>query len=112
MRKQLMVVVVILIVVFGAIFGGKFYANHRAAVAASHRSFPPTAVSTAVARDEPWSSEGDVVGSLEAVDGTEITAQIAGNITQVAFRSGANVRKGELLVHLDDSNQLALLHAD
>lgn len=112
MRKQLIVVVAILIVVFGAIFGGKFYANHRAAVAASHRSFPPTSVSTAVARDEPWSPEVDAVGSLEAVDGTEITAQIAGNVTQVAFHSGAHVHKGELLVRLDDSSQLALLHAD
>ena len=112
MRKQLIAVVVIVIVVFGAIFGGKFYANHRAAVAASHHSFPPVAVSTAVARDEPWSPEVNVVGSLEAVDGTEVTAQIAGNVTQAAFRSGTNVRKGELLVQLDDSNQLALLHAD
>jgi len=111
MRKQL-IVVLIIIVVFGAIFGGKFYANHRAVVAASHHSFPPIAVSTAVARDEPWSPEVNVVGSLEAVSGTEITAQIAGNVTQIAFRSGAHVHKGELLVRLDDSNQLALLHAD
>ncbi|MGH8115163.1 MAG: efflux RND transporter periplasmic adaptor subunit [Rhodanobacteraceae bacterium] len=112
MRKQLIVVVVILIVVFGAIFGGKFYANHRAAVAASHRSFPPTSVATSIAQDEPWSPEVNAVGSLEAVEGTEITAQIAGNVTRVAFRSGAQVHKGELLVQLDDSSQLALLHAD
>lgn len=112
MRKQLIVVVVILVVVFGAIFGGKFYANHRAAVAASHRSFPPTSVSTTVAHDAPWSPEVNVVGSLEAVDGTEITAQIAGNVTRIAFRSGAPVHEGQLLVSLDDSSQLALLHAD
>ena len=112
MRKQLIVVVVILVVVFGAIFGGKFYANHRAAVAASHHSFPPTSVSTAIAHDAPWSPEVNVVGSLEAVDGTEITAQIAGNVTRIAFRSGARVHAGQLLVSLDDSSQLALLHAD
>lgn len=112
MRKQLIVVVVILVVVFGAIFGGKSYFNHRAAAAASHRSFPPTSVSTAVARDAPWSPEVNVVGSLEAVDGTEITAQIAGNVTRIAFRSGTHVQQGQLLVSLDDSSQLALLHAD
>lgn len=112
MRKQLIVVVVILVVVFGAIFGGKFYANHRAAMTASQRSFPPTSVSTAVARDAPWSPEVNVVGSLEAVDGTEITAQIAGNVTRIAFRSGAHVHEGQLLVSLDDSSQLAVLHAD
>ncbi|MGA9853208.1 MAG: efflux RND transporter periplasmic adaptor subunit [Gammaproteobacteria bacterium] len=112
MRKQLIIVIVALVVLFGGIFGGKMYAKHRAAVAAAHRGFPPTTVSTGVARDEPWSPEVNVVGSLEAVEGTEITAQIAGNVTEVAFRSGGRVHKGQLLVRLDDSSQLALLHAD
>ncbi len=112
MRKQVLAVVVILVVVFGGIFGGKYYADHRAAEAAAHRGFPPVTVSTAAAREASWLPEINVVGSLEAVEGTEITAQIAGNVTQIAFRSGARVRKGDPLVHLDDSNQLAQLHAD
>lgn len=112
MRKQLIIVIVALIVLFGGLFGGKFYAKHRAAAAALHRSFPPIAVSTAVAHTQPWSPEVNVVGSLEAVAGTEITAQIAGNVTEIAFRSGAHVRKGQLLVRLDDSSQRAQLHAD
>jgi membrane fusion protein (multidrug efflux system) len=112
MRKQMLVVVVILVVVFGAIFGGKLYANHRAAVAASQQSYPPAMVATAVARDAPWSPQVHVVGSLKAVAGTEISAQIAGNVVAVAFRSGAPVRKGDVLVRLDDSSQLAQLHAD
>jgi membrane fusion protein (multidrug efflux system) len=110
MRRQSILVVLILIVLFGAIFGAKAYSNRRAA--AAPRSVAPVAVSTAVARIQPWSSEVNVVGSLEAVQGTEITAQIAGNVIQVAFRSGARVRQGDLLVRLDDSSQLALLHAD
>ncbi|MGH8282032.1 MAG: efflux RND transporter periplasmic adaptor subunit, partial [Gammaproteobacteria bacterium] len=112
MRKQLIIVIVALVVLFGGIFGGRYYAEHRAAVAAAHRGFPPTTVSTGVARDESWSPEVNVVGSLEAVQGTEITAQIAGNVTGIAFRSGGRVHKGQLLVRLDDSSQLALLHAD
>ncbi|HEU0276399.1 MAG TPA: efflux RND transporter periplasmic adaptor subunit [Rhodanobacteraceae bacterium] len=112
MRKQLIIVVVLLVLVFGGLFGGKWYAGHRTAVAAAHRSMPPTSVSTAVARIQPWSPETSVVGSLEAVSGTEITAQIAGNVTAIAFRSGARVAKGALLVRLDDSSQMAQLHAD
>lgn len=114
MRKyrQLIVVVVALIVVFGGLFGGKYYANHRAAAANLHRKLAPVSVSTAVARDEPWSPEVNVVGSLEAVEGTEITAQIAGNVTEIAFRSGTQVKRGQLLVRLDDSSQQAQLHAD
>ena len=83
-RKQVLGVVAILVVVFGGLFGAKYYANYRTAVAARHRPAPAVAVSTAVARDMPWSPELNVVGSLQAVEGTEITAQIAGNVTAIA----------------------------
>ncbi len=111
-KKTWLLVILALIVVFGGIFGGKMYANHRAAVAAAHRGIPPVTVSTAMAVDKNWSPYAQAVGSLEAVSGTEITAQIAGNVTNIAFRSGQRVHKGELLVQLDNSTQLAQLHAD
>ncbi len=111
-RKQVLWVVAILIVVFGGLFGTKYYATHRAAVAAQHRAAPAVAVSTAVARNMPWDPELNVVGSLQAVEGTQITAQIAGNVTAIAFRSGEQVKRGQLLARLDDSSQQAQLHAD
>jgi membrane fusion protein (multidrug efflux system) len=111
-HKQVLGMLVILVVVFGGLFGAKYYANHRAAVASQHRTAPTVAVSTAVARDTPWSPELNVVGSLVAVEGTEITAQIAGNVTAIAFHSGEQVKRGQLLVRLDDSSQQAQLHAD
>lgn len=112
MRKQAIVVIIILVGIFGAIFGGKLYASRRAAAAAAHERFAPAAVSTAVAKSASWSPQLTVVGSLEAVSGTEITAQIAGDLTQIDFTSGARVHRGQLLVRLDDSNQLAALHSD
>lgn len=111
-RKQVLGMLAVLVVIFGGLFGAKYYANYRAAVASRHRAAPTVAVSTAVARDAPWSPELNVVGSLEAVEGTEITAQIAGNVTAIAFRSGEQVKRGQLLVRLDDSSQQAQLHAD
>ncbi|HEX7382414.1 MAG TPA: efflux RND transporter periplasmic adaptor subunit [Nevskiaceae bacterium] len=112
MRKSWIVVIVLLIVVFGGIFGGKYYADRRAAQAAAHAHFPPAAVATTVAQEEHWPPEVSAVGSLEAISGTAITAQIAGNITEIAFHSGMRVKKGDLLVKVDDSTQLAKLHAD
>ncbi|MDN5873970.1 MAG: efflux RND transporter periplasmic adaptor subunit, partial [Sinobacteraceae bacterium] len=112
MRKQILVVTIGLIVVFGGIFGGKLYAHHRATAAAANRGHPPTAVATAVAHRASWDRQIKVVGHLTAVKGTEITAQIAGNVTKVAFHSGQQVKRGQLLVRLDDSAQLAVLHTD
>src|SRR5262249_3811987 len=53
-----------------------------------------------------------VVGSLQAVDGVQLTAQIAGNVTSIGFKSGDKVEKGALLVQLDAGTELAQLHAD
>lgn len=110
MHKAWLATGIALVVVFGAIFGTRLYADRRAA--AQPHGQPPVAVATAVASAATWAPQSHVVGSLEAVQGTEITAQIAGNVTEVAFRSGAKVQRGQLLVRLDDSSQLAQLHAD
>lgn len=107
-----LIVIVLLIIVFGAIFGGKAFLQHRAAVAAAHRHFPPTVVSTATAQEQTWSPHASAVATIEAISGTEITAQIAGDITAIGFKSGTPVKRGALLVQVDDSTQVAELHAD
>lgn len=114
MRKAAVWIVgiVALIVLFGAIFGGKAYLNRRSAEEAAARTFPPATVSTAVAEAQRWDQQQRVVATLSAVQGTQITAQIAGNVTKIGFESGRHVKRGDLLVQLDDSSQLAQLHAD
>lgn len=112
MRKAWIIAIVALVVVFGGLFGAKWLMNRRAAAAAANMGPPPMAVATTIAKVAAWDPDVGVVGSLAAVDGTHITAQIAGNITRVAFRPGAHVGRGALLVQLDDSTQRAQLHAD
>lgn len=111
MRTQAVVVVIALVLIFGAIFGGKQHIDRQAALAAAQGA-PVMAVSTSTASTATWSDEARVFGSLQAVAGTSITAQIAGNVTRIAFESGAAVKAGELLLQLDDSSQLAELKAD
>jgi membrane fusion protein (multidrug efflux system) len=112
MNKQVIIVVVLLVLVFGGLFGGRAWVNHRAAVAAAARGTPSTAVSTIQATSVHWTPDVHVVGSLQAEEGVQLTAQIAGNVTAIGFKSGDKVQKGALLVQLDDSIQLAQLHAD
>lgn len=112
MSKQSWSVLLIVTLVFGGLFGGRAWVNHRAAVAAAHRGAPVSTVSTAAAEKQEWMPDVHVVGELQAVEGVELTAQIAGNVTAIAFRSGDRVEKGALLVQLDDSTQLAQLHSD
>jgi membrane fusion protein (multidrug efflux system) len=47
------------------------------------------------------------VGSLRAAESVVLRPEIAGRIARIAFREGVAVRKGQLLIALDDSTQAA-----
>lgn len=109
MRRQWGIAIIALVIVFGGIFAGRWLLGYKDG---GSMGPPAVSVAVAVARKAQWEPDTRVVGSLSAVDGTRITAQIAGNIMAIAFQPGSHVAKGALLVQLDDSSQRAQLHAD
>ena len=72
---------------------------------------PPPAVSTAVAAKERWQRSLGAIGSLRAVDGVTVSTDLAGIVSEIAFRSGSRVKKGDLLVRLDSREEEAQLRA-
>jgi membrane fusion protein, multidrug efflux system len=71
---------------------------------------PPTAVSTEVAIQTSWLPTLDTIGSVVAINGVTISTDLAGIVSQIAFESGAKVHAGDLLLHLDTSQEEAQLH--
>lgn len=59
----------------------------------------PVAVATAVQKDVPIDIQ--VIGNVEAYAGITIKAQVTGLLTQVHFREGDYVKKGDLLFTID-----------
>lgn len=53
--------------------------------------------------------ETQAVGSLRSRQSVLLRPEVSGRITQINFRDGEQVRKGQLLVQLDDQLQLAQL---
>lgn len=71
---------------------------------------PPTAVSTEIAKQTSWQPTLDTIGSVVAINGVTVSTDLAGIVSQIAFQSGAKVHAGDLLVHLDTSQEEAQLH--
>jgi membrane fusion protein, multidrug efflux system len=71
---------------------------------------PPTAVSTEIAKQTSWQPTLDTIGSVVAINGVTVSTDLAGIVSQIAFESGAKVHAGDLLVHLDTSQEEAQLH--
>jgi len=70
---------------------------------------PPESVSTAVAEERPWEGTLTAVGSIVAAKGVTVSNETAGNVTRIAFESGAHVREGEVLVELEANVERAQL---
>jgi membrane fusion protein (multidrug efflux system) len=105
---RLVIVIVFLAAVFGGIFGWKYVQNQRAAAMQSAPQ-PPAVVSSAEAQLEEWRPAILAVGSLTAVNGIEVTTEVAGIVRDIRFESGERVEQGEVLVELESSVDQAAL---
>jgi membrane fusion protein (multidrug efflux system) len=84
-----------------------------AAFSASAQELPAT-ITTIVAHAQPWQDHLEAVGSLRAVRGADLAAEVSGIVDQVAFDSGRDVEAGTVLLRLranDDAAKLAELQA-
>jgi membrane fusion protein, multidrug efflux system len=72
---------------------------------------PPDAVTTIVARQEAWPATLSAIGTMAAVQGVTVSADLPGTIDRIAFDSGRAVRQGEVLAQLDTRQERAQLAA-
>ena len=72
---------------------------------------PPVTVSTDVAKTEARSLRLSGVGTFRAVQGIDIASETSGIVSEIAFESGQEVKKGDLLVRLDTGVEQADLKA-
>lgn len=111
MTKKIILSIVAVVLVLMALAGVK--ALQIGSLIAFGKSYtpPPETVSTAAATEEKWQETIPAVGSISAVQGVKITAEIPGTVDEIKFESGAVVNKGDLLVSLDTTTEEAQLRA-
>lgn len=78
-----------------------YTAHADSAVPAARQTAPATQVDTAEVVHRTVTEWAEFSGRLEAVDRVEIRPQVSGILTQVHFRDGAAVRKGDVLFTID-----------
>jgi membrane fusion protein (multidrug efflux system) len=107
-----MIVMLVVTAAFIAALGFVKFQQIQTAIAQS-ASFqpPPEAVTTIVAKPDAWPSAIVAIGTLAAVQGVTVSADLAGTVDRIAFESGASVKEGDLLVQLDTRQEQAQLAA-
>ena len=70
---------------------------------------PPDAVTTIAAKQEEWPATLNAIGTVAAVQGVTVSADLPGLVDRIGFDSGRTVKKGDELVHLDTRQEEAQL---
>jgi len=113
MAKRMIIMLLIVGLLIGGIFGYKIFQGRMMKKLMSIQ--PPPATVTAIKVEyQPWQPQLKAVGSLRAVRGVDVTCEIAGLVRSLHFKSGDDVKEGQLLVELNadaDRAQLQSLEA-
>jgi membrane fusion protein (multidrug efflux system) len=70
---------------------------------------PPISVAAVQARSQSWQSQIPAIGTLKALQGVELTAEVGGTVTSVQFESGEKLRLNQPIIELDSSVEQASL---
>lgn len=111
MLKRMFVMLVLTALVLGGVFGFQAFKASMIQKVMASMADPPQTVSTVVAGTQQWQSQLEAVGSLRAVNGANLSAEVSGIVSAVHFDSGADVKKDDLLLELASADDVAHLEA-
>jgi membrane fusion protein (multidrug efflux system) len=95
----------LVLLALAAVVGGLAYVKYgqiQREIALFSQPMPAPVVDLVVIRETRWEPTLDAVGSVQAVQGVEVSNQVAGQVKEIRFDSGMTVTQGQVLVLLDD----------
>ncbi len=99
------------VIAFLALIGGFKFFQIKAAMSQGGWQPPPEAVTTVIAKQEEWNTTLNAIGTVAAVNGVTVSADLPGVVAAIDFDSGRSVNQGNVLVRLDTKQERAQLTA-
>lgn len=107
MTKRMLIMLGSVLVLIAALALG-FFLHIRELIASSPKPGPQT-VTAAVVTTLEWQPQLSSVGTLTAVHGVDISSEVAGQVRTVNFKSGQDVKAGDVLAQLNADLEIAQL---
>jgi membrane fusion protein, multidrug efflux system len=111
MAKRMLVMLTLTLLFVGALGFVKFKQIQTAIAQGAAYQPPPEAVTTIIAAAEQWPSTINAIGTMAAVRGVTVSADLPGIVDQILFESGQAVREGQMLAILDTRQEQAQMAA-
>jgi membrane fusion protein (multidrug efflux system) len=111
MIKRMIIMLIVAGLVLGGIFGFISFKGRMIREAMTSQGQPPQTVSTTTAAYLEWLPELEAVGSLSAVQGTDLSTDVAGIVDEIYFQQGDTVKTGTPLLKLRAADDIAKLQS-
>jgi membrane fusion protein (multidrug efflux system) len=109
MAKRMIVMVTLMVLIIAGLGFVKFKQFQAMAEQFAAMQPPADAVTTIVAAQEEWPATLNAIGTVAAVQGVTVSADLPGIVDRIAFESGKTVARGDILVQLDTRQEQAQL---
>lgn len=111
MVKRMIVTLGVMVLIAASLGFVKFQQIQTAIAEGASFQPPPDAVTTVVASEAQWPSSFTAIGTVAAVQGVAISADLPGIVERIEFDSGQAVKAGDVLAVLDTKQERAQLAA-
>ncbi|RRV05992.1 efflux RND transporter periplasmic adaptor subunit [Pseudomonas sp. v388] len=108
LRRRMLVMLGVVLLVVLALAGYKAFSIYQQIQQVSAPK-PPISVAVVSVGEQPWQSRLPAIGTLKALQGVDLSLEIAGTVKALSFESGQTVRVGQPLLQLDSDVERALL---
>ena len=109
MKKRIIITIIGLILLIAALAAVKALQIGTMIDQGKKYAPPAETVTTAVVSSESWETTLTAVGSLIAVQGVIVSAELPGKVVNLSFEAGSAVKKGEVLLRQDTTSEDAQL---
>jgi membrane fusion protein (multidrug efflux system) len=108
-KKRILLTLVGLVIIIAIL--GTIKALQIGAMVEQGKKFvpPPETVTSTIVKTDSWETSLTAVGTLNAVQGVTIAAELPGKVVHIAFEAGNAVKKGDVLIKQDTSSEEAQL---
>ncbi len=111
LAKRMIIMLIAVAVLLGGIVGFNLFKGYMMKKYMGSAPRPSATVTAMKADYQVWQPALNAVGTLRAVRGVDVTTEVAGLVRSVEFRSGDEVRAGQVLTQLNADSDVAQLHA-
>ena len=111
MKKRMVIMLLLVGVLLGGLVGFNWFKGYMMQKYMASSPQPPATVTAMKAGYQQWQPQLRAVGTLRAVRGVDVTTEVAGLVRSVHFKSGDEVKAGQLLAELNADSDLAQLHS-